>query len=64
MAAIVAPSVVKVRIFNEETEEEKIVIVERRYVELIDMIADMVDEDSIFSYKVLEDDIETIDFTR
>lgn len=64
MAVIVAPSVVKVRIFNEETEEEKIVIVERRYVELIDMIADMVDEDSIFSYKVLEDDIETIDFTR
>lgn len=64
MAAIVAPSVVKVRIFNEETEEEKLVIVERRYVELIDMIADMVDEDSIFSYKVIEEDIETIDFTR
>lgn len=64
MAAIVAPSVVKVRIFSEEEDEEKIVIVERRYVELIDMIADMVDEDSIFSYKVIEEDIETIDFTR
>lgn len=54
---------VTVRIYSNENEEERIVRIEKKYLELLDMVYCLVDCDDLFDYKTI-DDLRIADFTK
>lgn len=54
---------VTVRIYSNENDEEKIVIIDEKYLELLKMISRLIGDDYLFNYSIVNV-LEITDFTK